>query len=97
LEWPTAAGRDKATTETNRRELHRYVSTCISVKPAANRVVDERPDSCNSNLSGTEKSSLLRQAGGEGPGLILLRPLLLAYSIHHWSMDQQGNGCHWAY
>jgi len=45
------------------------VSTGSCVKPAANRVAEERPDSCNSNLPGTEKPSLLGLAGGEAAGV----------------------------
>jgi len=51
--------------ETDWRELQRCVSTGISVKPAANRVVDDRPDCWNRSLPGTEKPSLLGLAGGE--------------------------------
>ena len=54
--------------ETDWRELQKCVSTGISVKPAANRVVDERPDSCNRNLPGEEEPSLLGLAGGEAAG-----------------------------
>jgi len=41
----------------------------MSVNLAANRVVDERPDSCNRNLPGTEKPSRLGLAEGEAAGV----------------------------
>ena len=61
----SSAGRHSARTDIDWREDQRCVATGISVKPAANRVVHERPDSCNRNLPGTEKPPLLGQAGGE--------------------------------